>query len=88
MTDKIKSAFTYLLGVVTLILGALFFAQRRKNESLESELATEKADAVVTEIDHDRQIAKAEADRLVADYESLKRRYDDAANGSGGDTDL
>jgi hypothetical protein len=86
--NKIKSAAQYILGLAVLILGALFFTQRRKTESAESQLATEKANAVVKESDHDREIAKEHADRLVSDYESLKRRYDDAANGSGGDPDL
>lgn len=88
MLEKVKSAAIYILGLVTLILGALLFRQQRKTASSESALATEKANSVVKESDHDRQIAKNEADRRVTDYESLKREYDRSSHGAGGDTDL
>lgn len=74
------------LAVVVAVLSGLLFASRRRNRDLESEVATEKANAVVKESDHDRAIAKQEADGLVNSYESLKRKYDES--GSGGDTDL
>jgi hypothetical protein len=84
VVEKIKSSVAYILGVIAFILGALFYAQRRKTDSVESELATEKSKEAVKENDHDRQIAKENADNLVADYERRKREYDESKLGGDG----
>lgn len=73
MIAKLKSAFTYILGFITLILGALFYAQKRKTESVESELASEKAQGAIRENEQDRQAAREHANDLVNEYERLKR---------------
>lgn len=86
MIERIKKYALGGLAVVVAVLSGLLFASRRRNRDLESEVATEKSNAVVKESDHDRAIAKQEADGLVNSYESLKRKYDES--GSGGDTDL
>lgn len=73
MIEKIKSAFTYILGFITLILGTLFLAQKRKTESVESELASEKAQGAIRENEQDRQAAREHANDLVDAYERSKR---------------
>jgi hypothetical protein len=86
--NTLKTYLSAALAVAVAILGALLFRQQRKAENAESELATEKANTVVKETDHDREIAKVHADELVANYERLKREYDTRSGGSGGDTGL
>lgn len=86
MIEKVKEWANYVLGLGVLVLSALLLSSRRKTQALEGEIATEKANAAVKETDHDREIAKQEADCLVASYDALKRDYDN--NGAGGDTDL
>lgn len=73
MIAKIKSAFTYILGFITLILGALFYAQKRKTESVESDLAHEKSSTEIKLNDQAREAAKSNADALISEYERLKR---------------
>lgn len=85
MLDKIKSYLSLALTAVVGILAALLFAQRRKTESVESELATEKTNAVVAANDSDREAAKQEADGLVKTYEQLKKEYDESKLGGEGD---
>lgn len=82
--EKVKSAINYVAGLLIALLAILLFRQQRKTESAESELATEKANSAVKEIDHDREIAKQEADALVVDYERRKREYDESKLGGDG----
>jgi hypothetical protein len=84
MLEKVKNYVLGGLSFLALLLGALLFRSSRRNGQLESEVATEKANAVVKENDHERQIAKEHADRLVIDYESAKREYDESKLGGAG----
>lgn len=86
--NKLRNAITYILGAITVILGAFLFNRNRKLQRTESELANALSDNRITEADHDREIAKAHADALVTSYDDLKRRYDERAGGSGGDTEM
>jgi hypothetical protein len=76
MIEKIKAYASYLYGLVILILGALYFGQKRKTESAESELASEKAQGAIRENEQDRQAAREHANDLVNEYERLKNEKD------------
>lgn len=73
MLEKLKSYAAAIAAVVIAVLSALLFRQKRQTRSLESALITEKADNVIKENERDRQIARDNADQLVAEYERLKR---------------
>ena len=79
--SKLRNTLTSILGLMTLILGLLLFRQKRVTEKTESELANALADKRITEADHDREIARKEADALVKSYERLKSEYDKAHTG-------
>ena len=86
--NKLRNAMTYILGAIAVILGVLLSFRNRKLQRTEADLANALADKRITEADHDREIAKAHADALVNSYDDLKRRYDERAGGSGGDTEM
>ena len=83
MVEKIKLYAGYILGLATLVLSALLFRQSRKTEGAEAELAKAVTKNLTQENDHDREIAKTEADSLVDSYERLKREYDGSGSGEG-----
>jgi hypothetical protein len=86
--NKLRNYLTAALGVLSAILAALLMRKTKQASNLESALATEKANTAIKENDHDREIAKQHADDLVRNYDELKRKYDDAAGGAGGDSGL
>lgn len=88
MIEKIKSYGSYALSLAVVILGVFLSFRNRKLKQVESELVTERSNSVVKESDHDREIAKHEADDLVDSYDRLKHEYDTASHGAGGDSDL
>lgn len=73
MMERLKSALNLIFGAAIVILGAILFNRNRKVQSLESEVAKEKANDAIKENEHDRQIARDNADALVDDYERSKR---------------
>ena len=75
--ERLKNAMSYLFGLATLILGALYFGQKRKTERVESELAHEKSTTEITLNEEARKAAKSTADDLLANYERLKRESGD-----------
>jgi len=72
MLNKIKANLKYVGYVIGLLLAAVFFSLKRKNESLESELAQEKTSNAIKTNEAERQMAKSHADELVDEYEKLK----------------
>lgn len=84
--SKLKS-YVYAIGAfIIALLGVLLLRKTRQVESAQSDLANAVAKNRTQESDHDREIAKKEADGLVSAYDKLKRDYDNS--GAGGDTDL
>ncbi len=71
--EKIKQYAATLYGLIILILGALLFRQNKRTESVESELASQKAQEGVRTNEAERQIARDNANGLVESYERLKR---------------
>lgn len=83
MIEKIKSYGILILTAVIGILSALFLRQSRKTSKAESELANALADNKIQGVDHDREIAKHNADALVKSYDELKSEYDENRTGGG-----
>ena len=73
MLERIKRGASFILGLITLILGAILFSQRRKIDKVENELAHEKTTTEIKLNDQARKDAKENADHLVEDYEKSKR---------------
>lgn len=73
MLTKIKSYAATIAAVVIAVLSALLFNRNRKVQSLESDLAKEKANDAIKQNEQDRQAAKQNADALVEVYDRLKR---------------
>lgn len=80
--NKLKQYSTLIWGVITLILGALLFRQKRVADNLQSGLAKSEMKNKTQEVDHERNVAKKEADGRVTDYEQLKREYDKSRGSS------
>lgn len=76
MLNKIKEYAGYVFAGVIAILGALLYRQNKKTDQVESDLAGAIAKNKVQEVDHDREIAKQNADALVNDYERRKSEYE------------
>lgn len=76
MISKLKTYLNTALAFVVVILGGILFNRNRKVQSLESELAKERADDAIKQNEEDRQAAKQNADELVASYERLKNEKD------------
>lgn len=73
MIAKIKSYASYILSLAVLILSALFYAQKRKTENAQSELAHEKSSTEIKWNEKDRQAARDHANDLLDNYERLER---------------
>lgn len=80
----VKEYVLWIIGPVLVIGGALFYLFR-KNESLQQDLATEKAKNQVEEdLDKTKELEN-EANNATADYESLRNEYlNDNKGGSSG----
>jgi hypothetical protein len=70
--NKIKEYANYVLGLLLLIVSALFFRKKMQNEELQSELSKEKTNAEIKDNESDRLAAKQHADALVDEYEKLR----------------
>lgn len=71
--SKIREWVSFIFGAVALVFGVLFYAQKQKTESVESDLAKEKSTTEIKLNDQEREAAKSNADDLLADYERSKR---------------
>lgn len=83
MIEKIKGYFNYFLGGLALILAGLLFRQRLKTSKAESDLVQALTKSKLIENDKDREYAKEDADAANADYDRLKREYDENRTGGG-----
>jgi hypothetical protein len=72
MIEKIKQYLSIFYGGVILILAALLFRQEKKTQSAESQLANAVALKEIDQNEHDREIAKSNADSLVNAYDKLR----------------
>lgn len=74
--EKIKNAVSYIGGLVILVLAALLFRQKKVADNLESELTQEKTTTEITLNEQARDNARDIADKLLDNYEKLKRSDD------------
>lgn len=69
MWEKIKSYMQYFYALCILILGALFFSQKKRTEALESKLRTANRDSDISLVEAQKNEAKKVANDLDAEYD-------------------
>jgi hypothetical protein len=74
--EKLKGYFIGFLALASGILYALFRGQQRKTEEAAAALAKVTFKLTTQENDQKYEDAKANADRLVTEYQAAKRKDD------------